>query len=134
MSCIKNYFVGGNLQNDLKLRAHNHSELSRGVWNICVSQCVAENYTDEEFCVGLTTNFVKGYKSSTSSESVQVWSTLNIFVLEKNKKQVKNFDHTWHYINNYSDELEFKIVDLKTNSRLTINCEVYLVVQLQRIK
>jgi hypothetical protein len=132
---VKNYFLSGNLANDnLKLRAHNYQELGRGVWHMSINQCLLENYTNEEYCVGLSTNYVKGYRSSDTFDVTSTFSVLNVFILEKEKKQEKHFQNVWHCVNNFSDELMISLFDLKTNKKLKINCDIHLVIQFQRVQ
>jgi hypothetical protein len=127
--------LAGNLsKNNLRLRPHNYPELSRGVWNMRISHCVVDNATSEEYCAGISSNLVKGYKSSNSGQTTAAYSILILFLLPRNSKQVINFTSGWHCINNYNEEMVINIVDLKTQEKLTIDCDVYMNIQFQRIQ
>jgi hypothetical protein len=95
-----------------------------------------EDLVKDKIC-GISTNLIKGQVFNTSNEIETVFQTLNIFLIQgkKNQKKLINFDKTWSLINNFSEDLNIYVSSINNDDDISqINCEVFILINLQRIQ
>jgi hypothetical protein len=135
---IKIVLLTGNVKSDsLFVKLHPISEYMHGRWNLCISQMIyhLKEITQVDQICGISTNFVKGTKYTESNEIETIFQPLNIFILQgkNNQKKTIQFEKTWSLINNFSEDLKIYINSLVDNKKVNIDCEIYILVLLQRI-
>jgi len=137
---IKTLLLKGNLKNNfISAKLYPVTEFTQGRWNFCVSQMIyylKEDLVKDKIC-GISTNLIKGQVFNTSNEIETVFQTLNIFLIQgkKNQKKLINFDKTWSLINNFSEDLNIYVSSIGNDDDISqINCEVFILINLQRIQ
>jgi hypothetical protein len=133
---IKTLLLSGNLKNNISLKLYPVSDFNQGRWNMCVTQLIYHIKQDavDEIC-GISTNLIKGTKFTAENEIQTIFQPLNLFLIQgkKNQKKTINFEKIWSLVNNFSEELKIFIRSLPTDNILNIDCEIYILILMQRI-
>jgi hypothetical protein len=58
---------------------------------------------------------------------------LKMFVMNNNDKKLISFDESWYYINHNEECLTIHFIDLETNAKLALDCNVSALVHLRQI-
>jgi hypothetical protein len=140
---IKTLYCAGNVENSGNIVSFYSPtyELTRGVWQISLKDLIFDTSLIPNPItkpVGISLNFVKGYKWNTEARRFESTTIpLNFFLLERTstlKKKRIVFDTTWTTINNLCDQFVVHFTDLETGEPLKISSKFYVLFLLQRIQ
>jgi hypothetical protein len=132
----KRVIVKGNLKNKKIFYQFLPNELTQGSWQIRIQNLgysinVAQPIKD--ICV-ITCNLVTSIQYSEINQIINYEEPFGMIIFDpKVKRKCINFDENWLNINVYSDELILSIQTLEGNQNLSIDCDVYFIVQLKKI-
>ena len=132
----KRVIVKGNLKNKKIFYQFLPNELTQGSWQIRIQNLgysinVAQPIKD--ICL-ITCNLVTSIQYSEINQIINYEEPFGMIIFDpKVKRKCINFDENWLNINVYSDELILSIQTLEGNQNLSIDCDVYFIVQLKKI-
>ena len=128
----KNFIVQGNLNGKVSFKFLPY-ELSHGSWYIrLISLSYSMNGPAIQSTASITCNLVTSLINSKNTVT-NIEEPIALLLFEtKTKRKLVTFNEQWLLINNYSDELIFSITALEINEKLTIDCDVYFLVQISQ--
>lgn len=127
--------VKGNLKNQKLSYQFLPNELAHGNWFIRI-QSLAYSLNGQgikDICV-TRCNLVTSLTFSEETNQVTNYEQpIGMFMFDpKIKRKTVNFDVNWLFINVYSDELIISVSSEDQNKNLTIDCDIYCIVQLYK--
>jgi hypothetical protein len=131
---IKTFLLTGNLLNgDLELQLSPNDNFGSGIWQLNIRQIIYENSTSFSHSVAIASNAVKSHQYCEKTQKFKISSVpLKIFFMKNTYKKLESFDEIWHYINNKENSITLHLVDLETDQKLTIDCKVFILLDLKQ--
>ena len=126
----KKFIVRGNLQNKLSYKFLPY-ELSHGSWFIrIISLTYAINGSPVQSTCSITCNLVTSRENS-NNIIINSEQPLGLLLFDiKTKRKIVTYNEQWLNINVYSDELILSLVSLEINEKLTIDCDLFFLMQI----
>lgn len=133
--------VGGNLLNSNTIAVRlPHEDLKSNLWQFSFNEISMTFNKSANFMCGLSTNYVTDLKFNESNQIVSCCPILCQVSLmgTANQRKLTRFERTWFYVSCPDSELKITFHPLlnakATNQKITVDCEIYITVLLQRVQ
>lgn len=137
---IKSILLNGNLKTgngELKIKIP-FEEIRRGLWQLCILNVGYEALEKVNLITSISSNFVTDVRYN-QNDIIETFSPSLALVLLKNTssnefKSVQQLEKNWLFVNNLSEYLTLNFNNVRNNQKISIDCNLYVTVLLQRKK
>lgn len=133
---IFSLILKGNLSSNKLVLQYPIQKFQKGVWQIAIDSIaydvqIQPNVDKPHYFCSVKCNWITAINYNENNELVSESPSIFQFFISKPQDFILN-NKTWFEINSLSEFLICEIIDLTSNSPLTINCSVYILIFLQR--
>jgi hypothetical protein len=133
---IKTSILTGNLNREANLTkqiCYQSTNLTIGLWNICVSNICFDCKDQTGFFSTVTCNLVRDKRFNSETKQIETYNPPLATVFLKGRKIVY-LEKTWFTINHQCSDVLLSFFNVQTNQMLITDCEITVTLLFQRIK